>query len=178
MKYFNQFPGIDYDLKGDGNRTIVTDIFRRVKARSKIIDNVSAFDKYDVQEGEKPEDVAYKMYGDSDYFWIITLVNNIVNRYYDWPLDEYVFQQYVKDKYDNAAGIHHFERTQDSGPQTGDGPADYTHLLECNSTDAGAQSVSNREHEQRNQDKISRIRLLEPAFLPVLIEEFERLMNE
>ena len=102
MKYFNQFPGIDYDLKGDGNRTIVTDIFRRVKARSKIVNNVSAFDKYDVQEGEKPEDVAYKMYGDSDYFWVITLVNNIVNRYYDWPLDEYVFQQYVKDKYDNA----------------------------------------------------------------------------
>ena len=40
MKYFNQFPGIDYDLKGDGNRTIVTDIFRRVKARSKIVNNV------------------------------------------------------------------------------------------------------------------------------------------
>ena len=60
------------------------------------------------------------MYGDSDYFWVITLVNNIVNRYYDWPLDEYVFQQYVKDKYANADGIHHFERTQDSGPQTGD----------------------------------------------------------
>jgi len=178
MKYFNQFPGIDYDLKGDGNQTVVTDIFRRVKARSKIVNNVSAFDKYDVQEGEKPEDVAYKMYGDSDYFWVITLVNNIVNRYYDWPLDEYVFQQYVKDKYDNADGIHHFERTQDSGPQTGDGPADYSHLLECNSTDAGAQSVSNIEHERRLQDKKRQIKLLQPNYLNNFIDEFRRLIAQ
>ena len=177
MKYFNQFPGIDYDLKGDGNRTVVTDIFRRVKARSKIIDNVSAFDKYDVQEGEKPEDIAYKMYGDSDYFWIITLVNNIVNRYYDWPLDEYVFQQYVADKYDNADGIHHYERTQDSGRQTGEGPADYSHILVCNSTDAGAQSVSNIEYERRLQDKKRQIKLLNRNYLPAFETEFTNLIR-
>ena len=83
-------------------------------------DNVTLFDKYDVLEGETPEDVAYKIYGDADYFWVITLVNNIVNRYYDQPLDEYVFQQYVADKYSNQDGIHHYEITQSSGKQTGD----------------------------------------------------------
>ena len=51
---------------------------------SKIADNVSLLDKYDVAEGEKLEDIAYKIYGDTDYFWVVTLVNNIVNRYYDW----------------------------------------------------------------------------------------------
>ena len=178
MKYFNQFPGIDYDLKGDGNRTIVTDIFRRVKARSKIVNNVSAFDKYDVQEGEKPEDVAYKMYGDSDYFWVITLVNNIVNRYYDWPLDEYNFQQFVADKYSNPGATHHFERVQDSGPQKGDGPADYSHMLECNETDTGAQSVSNIEHERRLQDKKRQIKLLQPNYLNNFIDEFRRLIAQ
>ena len=177
MKYFNQFPGIDYDLKGDGNRTIVTDIFRRVKARSKIVNNVSAFDKYDVQEGEKPEDVAYKMYGDSDYFWVITLVNNIVNRYYDWPLDEYVFQQYVKDKYPNPDTIHHYERTQSSGRQTGDGPADYTHKVECNSTDLGAEAVTNIQHERRLQDEKRQIRILMPAYLPTFEDEFIKLIR-
>lgn len=177
MKYFNQFPGIDYDLKGDGNRTIVTDIFRRVKARSKIVNNVSAFDKYDVQEGEKPEDVAYKMYGDSDYFWVITLVNNIVNRYYDWPLDEYVFQQYVKDKYANPDSIHHYEITQSSGRQTGDGPADYTHKVECNSTDLGAEAVTNIQHERRLQDEKRQIRILMPAYLPTFEDEFIKLIR-
>ena len=109
-KYFDQFPLIDYNLSGiNGNTNEVTDIFRRVKARSKIQNNVTMFDNYDVAEGEKPEDVAYKVYGESDYFWVITLVNNIVNRYYDWPLDSFSFQEYVKDKYSNPDGIHHLD---------------------------------------------------------------------
>ena len=97
-KFFPQFPKIEYNLSGkNGNTNVVTDIFRRVKIRSKIADNVSLLDKYDVAEGEKPEDIAYKIYGDTDYFWVVTLVNNIVNRFYDWPLPEVVFQQYLKD---------------------------------------------------------------------------------
>ena len=34
------------------NTIQVTDIFRRVKARSKLADNVTLFDKFDVTEGE------------------------------------------------------------------------------------------------------------------------------
>ena len=86
MKFFNAFPRMLYDLSGKGeNYQVVTDIFRRVKIRNKIKDNISLLDKYDVFEGERPEDVAYKAYGSTDYFWVITLLNNIVNRYYDAP---------------------------------------------------------------------------------------------
>ena len=178
-KYFDQFPIIDYNLSGvNGNTTEVTDIFRRVKARNKIADNVTLFDNYDVAEGEKPEDVAYKVYGESDYFWVVTLVNNIVNRYYDWPLDEYTFQQFVADKYSNPDGIHHYEITQSSGIQTGDGPDDYSHKIEVNSDTAGAQSVSNIEYERRLQDKKRKIRLLQPAFLDAFLEEFKLLINQ
>ena len=36
-QYFSQFPLIDYNLSGvNGNTIQVTDIFRRVKARSKL----------------------------------------------------------------------------------------------------------------------------------------------
>ena len=177
-KYFNEFPRIQYNLSGNNGTTVdVTDIFRRVKARSKIQDNVTLFDKYDVIEGEKPEDVAYKAYGDADYFWVVTLVNNIINRYYDWPLDEYNFQQYVADKYANPDAIHHYEITQSSGRQSGDGPADYSHKLEVNSDEPGAQSVSNIEYERRIQDQKRNIKLLQPQFLGLFLQEFERLMS-
>ena len=153
-KFFSPFPKIDYNLSGvNGNTIVVTDIFRRVKARSKIQDNITLFDKYTVLEGEKPEDIAYKAYGSADYFWVVTLINNIVNRYYDWPLDEYVFQQYVADKYANPDAIHHYEITQSSGKQTGNGPDDYSHKIEVNSDTVGAESVSNIEYERRAQDK-------------------------
>ena len=51
-KFFPQFPKIQYNLSGkNGNTNSVTDIFRRVKIRSKIADNVSLLDKYDVAFG-------------------------------------------------------------------------------------------------------------------------------
>jgi len=177
-KFFSTFPKIDYNLSGVNGTTIeVTDIFRRVKIRDKLADNVTLFDKYDVEEGEKPEDVAYKIYGDTDYFWVVTLINNIVNRFYDWPLDEYNFQQYVADKYANPDGIHHYEITQSSGKQTGDGPADYSHKLEVNSDTVGAESVSNIEYERRLQDEKRQIKILLPKYLSVFEREFKKLIR-
>ena len=178
-KFFEQFPLVNYNLSGvNGNTIQVTDIFRRVKARSKIADNVTLFDKYDVAEGEKPEDVAYKMYGEADYFWVVTLVNNIVNRYYDWPLDQFSFQQYIKDKYSNPDAIHHYEITQLSGIQSGEGPADYSHKIEVNSDYPGAQSVSNRQYEEREQDKKRQIKVLSPQYLASFEEEFTKLIRK
>ena len=178
-KFFEQFPLVNYNLSGvNGNTIQVTDIFRKVKVRSKIAKNVALFDIIDIPEGDNPEDIAYKAYGDADYFWVVCLMNNIVNRYYDWPLDEYNFQQFVADKNTNPDGIHHYEITQTSGSQTGDGPDDYSHKLEVNSDTAGAQSVSNIEYERRLQDKIRKIRLLQPAFLDDFLEEFKLLINQ
>ena len=179
MPYFDQFPIIDYNLTGvKGNTKEVTDIWRRVKVRSKIANNVALFDNFDVPEGDSPETVAYKVYGDAEYFWVVCLMNNVVNRYYDWPLDEHSFQEFLKDKYDNPAGIHHYEAVQSSGRQEGNGPADFSHLIEVNSDYPGAQSVSNAQFERRLQDKKRQIKLLQPNYLNNFIDEFRRLITQ
>ena len=175
--YFSKFPKILYDIKQDGTSKVVTDIFRRIKVREKIKDNISLLDKYDVGEGETPETVAFKVYGDTNYFWIICLMNNVVNRFYDWPLDEFVFQQYVADKYSNPEGIHHYEITQSSGKQTGEGPADYSHKLEVNSDTVGAESVSNIEYERRLQDQKRQIKILPKSYISVFENEFDNLIR-
>ena len=178
MQYFNEFPKIDYNITGvKGNVKEITDIWRRVKVRSKIASNVSLYDLFDVPEGDSPETIAYKVYGDTAYFWIVCLLNNVVNRYHDWPLDEYNFQQFVADKYTNPNAIHHYEKTQSSGKQVGSGPSDYDHKIEVNSDTAGAQSVSNIEHEQRLQDKKRQINLLLPAYLGAFEDEFTKLIR-
>ena len=51
-------------------------------------------------------------------------------------------------------------------------------LIECQSTDVGAQAVSNREYEDRIQDEKRQIKLLDPAYLQIFVEEFEKLMSE
>ena len=179
MQYFNEFPLVQYNLSGVNGKTVeVTDIWRKVKVRSKIANNLSLFDKFDVPEGDSPETVAYKVYGSTDYFWVVCLLNNVVNRYYDWPLDEFNFQQYVADKYANPDAIHHYEITQSSGKQTGEGPSDYSHKIEVNSDYVGAESVSNIEYERRLQDEKRQIKLLSPQYLNSFIDEFRRLIAQ
>ena len=176
--YFNKFPKGNYDLKGDGKFKLVTDIMRRVKVRSKIVDEASLYDKYDVPSGEKPEDTAFKHFGDAELHWVILLTNNVTDRYYDWPLSFQDFEAFVKDKYSNPDGIHHYEVTRSSGKTTGNGPTDYSHKIEVNSDASGAQSVSNREFEQRLQDQKRQIKLLNPSFLGLFIQEFEKLISK
>ena len=173
--YFERFPKGQYIIPGTKNYKLVCDLWRRIKIRDKIKDEASLYSEYFVEDGERPELIAERHFGSPDLHWIILITNDIMDRYYDWPLTFQAFEEFVNDKYDNAVGIHHYERVQTSGPQDS---IDESHLIECNSTDVGAVSVSNRQYEQREQDRISRIKLLNPQFVPMIIEEFERLMNE
>ena len=175
--YFRQFEKGYYDLKGDGKEKLVVDLMTRVKVREKILDEASLYDKYDVPSGERPEDTSFKHFGSSQYHWIILLTNNITDVYYDWPMSEQSFETFIRDKYANPDGIHHYEVTQSSGKTTGSGPDDYSHKIEVNSDATGAQSVSNREYEQRLQDEKRSINLLNPSYLTTFIEEFNNLVR-
>ena len=178
MSYFSKFPLLAYDIKGDKVRKLLPDILRRVKQRSAIKSGQFIFDTYDVVDGEKPEDVAYKWFGDAQLHWVILMTNNVLDRYYDWPMNQVQFQEFLEDKYSNPDGIHHYEITKDSGRTTGQGPSDYSHKVEVTSDTVNASSISNREYEEREQDKKRSIRLLNQKFLPAFIEEFDNLIKE
>jgi hypothetical protein len=178
MSYFNKFPKMIYDMKNDGNYKLLPDILKRVKQRNAIKSGQFIFDNYDVIDGEKPEDIAYKWFGDAQLHWVILMTNNVKNRYYDWPMNSVQFQAMLEDKYDNPDGIHHYEITQDSGRTSGQGPNDYSYKVEVNSDTTNASSISNREYEEREQDKKRSIRLLNQKFLPAFIEEFDNLIKE
>ena len=175
--YFSQFEQGYYDLKGDGKEKLVTDLMTRVKVREKILDEASLYDKYDVPSGERPEDTAFKHFGSSQYHWVILMTNNITDAYYEWPMSEQTFETFVIDKYAEPGAIHHYEVSQSSGRTSGQGPDDYSYLVEVNSDATGAQSVSNREYEQRLQDEKRSINLLNPAYLTTFIEEFNNLVG-
>ena len=175
MSFFSKFPKIPYDIKGDKNEKLVSDILRRVKMRTKLSDVANLFDTYDVPEGDTPEIIALKHFGSSNYHWVILMTNNITDRFYGWPLSFSQFEKFVFDKYTNPDDIHHYEKIQSSGPQTS---SDYSHLIECNSDDTAGESVSNREYEQRLNDKKRQIKLMNPGFLATFVEEFQNLIED
>ena len=175
--YFSKFPNILYDIKGDGNVKLVTNLLKRVKVRENIRNNLVLFDKYDVESGETPEIVSYKVYGTVDFYWVILMINDIKDRYYDWPLSYQQFEEYVRGKYANPGAIHHYEIDQSSGSTESNGPGDFSHKIEVNADATGAQSVSNYEYEQRLQDEKRQIKILNSKYLPTFIKEFERLIK-
>lgn len=180
MSYFSRFPMMVYDVKNNGNYKILPDILRRVKQRNAIASGQFIFDTYDVVNGEKPEDIAYKWFGDAQLHWVILMTNNITDRFHQWPMTQPQFDEFLTDKYGagNEDAIHHYEITKSSGKTSSSGPNDYSHLVEVNSDTDNASSISNREYEERQQDKYRSIKLLNQQFLSDFLEEFDKLIKE
>ena len=166
-----------YDIKGNKSYKLLPDILRRVKLRSSLSSSRFVFDKYNVKEGEKPEDVAFKYYGDAQYHWVIMVVNNITDRYYEWPMTQPDFADFLTDKYGAGSedAVHHYELAQTSGATTS---SDESHMLEVNSDTDNATSISNRQFEERQQDKFRQINLLDEKYLDAFTEEFFGLIRK
>jgi len=102
MFYFNSFPKIittDYN----GNGILLTNILKRINIIPGLLSNPLLLYKYDLQEGDTPDIVANKYYGDSYRYWLPLFANNIMNPQWQWPMDSNVFDSYIQNKYAEAA---------------------------------------------------------------------------
>tara|TARA_A100000164_G_C21691277_1_gene669063 strand:+ start:111 stop:638 length:528 start_codon:yes stop_codon:yes gene_type:complete len=171
--YFSQFPTIPYDSKGTGEFKDVKNLLRRVGIRQKVKSNSMLFDTYDIKNGETPESIAFKLYGDAELHWVVMLINDITDRFHDWPMSEAQFLNFINEKYSNPDAIHHYEIEQESGDTSikiniGTSNADYS----------SATAITNYEHEQEQQDVKRKIRLLDPSFIDDFVDEFKLLIKE
>ena len=170
--YFGHFPLIPYDSVGDGKFKLVTNLLKRVAIRQKVKTNVLVFDTYDVRMGETPEEIADKLYNDPELHWVVLLMNDITDRYHQWPLTENQFIAHINDKYDNVDATHHYEISQTSG--------DTTIKIDIgtdNSDHSGATAITNYEYEVARQDEMRKIRLLDPAYIEQFVDEYKTLMK-
>jgi hypothetical protein len=171
--YFENFPIIAYDSVGNGEYKAVTDLLRRVALRSKVRSNTLVFDTYDVKSGETPETLAHKLYKDSELHWVILLINDITDRYHQWPMNNNQFIAYLNDKYSNIDATHHYEISQVSGDTT-----IKINIGTDNTEHSGASIVTNREYEEERQDELRKIRLLNPTYIEPFVSEYQKLMKE
>ena len=117
MSYFREFPNIQYvnrfpNSKSNDETITAKNLFMRAKLREDFASILSFSDYYSIIEGERPEQIAERVYGDPNYDWVILLANNIININDEWPLDNNSFNSYLMEKYgsDEALSqIHHYE---------------------------------------------------------------------
>ena len=171
--YFANFPVIPYDSVGNYDFKLVTNLLRRVAVRSKIKTNTLLFDTYDVNGGETPEMLADKLYDDPQLHWVILLVNDITDRYHQWPMNNNQFIAHINDKYSNVDATHHYEISQVSGDTT-----IKINIGTDNTGHSGATAITNFEYEEAMEDKKRSIRLLDPSYVEIFVTEYEKLMKE
>jgi hypothetical protein len=102
--FFKEFPVVPYPFYLGDNRqyAIARNLLRRVAFSNRINEEV-AFTLYDIKDGERPEHIANRLYGNANYHWIILLANDIVDPYYGWYMSQSVLEQYIQKRYSGIA---------------------------------------------------------------------------
>jgi len=178
MAFFKQFNTLLYDADGNGIRRQAVNIFNSIIVKYDQIDNVTLYFYHMIEDGERPEDVAYRFYGDSDLNWVILLINSIVNPYYDWPLTQQELSSYTASKYENPTGIHHFVDLNTGYRVDEVSHIEYQDLIDSSSPlPANIGIVTNMEYEFEQNTEKRQIKILDRTHLNDFVIQFERLMK-
>ena len=123
--------------------------------------------KHDVKDWERPDTLAHKYYGDSELHWIILFANGNQIQYpwYDWSLTQYDLTKFVTKKYGaaNINAIHHYEDSDN---------------YQVDSTAPIANAITNFVHEEKVNDAKRTIRIMQPQYVDLVVDEFKRLMAQ
>jgi hypothetical protein len=103
--YFSYFPTTFYKNDTLGDVHSVTNITSRLNIVTNIRNNPNFYDEYTVNDGDTPEILAHRFYGDPEKHWVVLMMNDIVDPQFDWPLKENTLISYIDNKYTaNANG--------------------------------------------------------------------------
>ena len=197
-RYFRNIPDFEYvNRTKDGqfisNYTQVKNFFKKGKIREDLFQDLTVFEKYSIRGDDRPDNVAYEIYGDATLDWVVLLSNNIVNIYNEWPLSQQAFETYVLDKYKTLTKldeVHHYESNEvkdSSGviifPKgvrvSAAQSVSYFEPLsdEQVTVNPVSKAVTNYQYEQSVNDKKRRIFLIKPIYLNVVFDDLEEMMQ-
>ena len=126
--YFKRIPNIDYVSRLPnakiGDYMKVKNLFKRGVLRDDIFQDLAVFTKYEINGDDRPDNVAFDFYGDSQLDWLVLVCNNIINIQSEWPMSQKSFDNYLLNKYAQSGdsetdtydriynGVHHYETKQ------------------------------------------------------------------
>jgi hypothetical protein len=194
MAYFTNFPKVSLPSFADNRRSSLdfvnsTNLFKRGKIREEIIGSVAAFERFSINGDDRPDNVAFRVYGDSSLDWVVLISNNILNVRDEWPMNQYDFKRYIDNKYSTTllTQIHHYESKevrnskglllQQSGIWV---DADHSFSWSENGkkyTQTGTTSVSNLQFEEDRNNKKRSINVVRSNYLEVIKEDMRELLT-
>ena len=192
MGFFRELPNLLYpsflpEKKSSFDYILVKNIFRRVKLRDDLEKNFTVFDKYEIPEGARPDNVAEELYESSNLDWVVLTVAGILNVRNEWPLSNYDLYNYANNKYgDSLNSTRFFETTQvkDSSGRlilpkgkvvdsnfTIPKPGEPTAVLNP------VVGISNYDYETRLNDQKRNINILRIEYLSQFLDDMREIMT-
>ena len=195
--YFKQLPNFEYVSRLPDSKISdfieVKNLFKRGLLREDIFQNLAFFTKYKIRNNDRPDNVAFDFYEDSNLDWLVLVCNNIINIQTEWPMDQNDLDAYLLDKYGDYeslySGIHHYETTEVRDnqniiivPEGLQVESDYQitfydNDLETQVTKTPVKSVTNYEYETLIEDDKRNIFLLKPDYINVVKDDMEEIMT-
>ena len=198
--YFRRLPNLDYPSllkERESNTDFVQtkNLFRRAKIREDLFANFMQFDKYRIIGDERSDNVADKVYGNSNLDWVVLMSNNIVDINNEWPLTQSQLNQFLNEKYtpQQLVSIHHYETLElrDNKNQLilpaglvvdEDFNMEYLSGGQVKSTNSlvdgrPVKAVTFFDYENDLNEQKRNINVLKPELLGVFIKDFERIMK-
>ena len=115
MAFFKQFPKVEYDFNRQGVIMNMVDIYRSVRPLQNFVDDTTAYIYYEVRNGERPDIVSNKLYGNQNFYWTFFVVNEALHDgLQTWPLSQEDLFTYIEREYEGYAITTNPTITRDS----------------------------------------------------------------
>ena len=199
MNYFKKVPDFAYVSRLPnakiGDYIIVKNLFKRGAIEPDILENLAFHTKYEIKGDDRPDNVAFEVYGESGMDWLILLCNNIINIQTEWPMLQNDFDEFLLDKYgtyEKMNETHHYETQEVKNsnkvvivPKGLQCESDYTvKYFDFNtqrevtvlSADCTTE-VTNYTYEERIEDAKRNIYVLKKRYLSIIRDDMELAMT-
>ena len=110
-----RLPDLFYNFSSrplDSDYLLVKNIWRRAQILVEYKTQITLFTEENVKDGERPEDVATRLYRNPFYNWTILVINDITDVYSQWPKSVQQLQDFINQKYDNPMATKHHVTTE------------------------------------------------------------------
>ena len=118
--YFEHYPTIQFDLKNDGNLIEAKDIFRNIRVSPDVDSAITGYEYYYIQDQDRPDVTASKLYGDATLYWLFWMVNDNLAVHSDWPKSQSILERYIKRKYSGKALVSNLQTDITQNPSVDD----------------------------------------------------------
>lgn len=102
--YFQDFPVVDYRFGDEESFTKFQHIGTAVDVLDQVKQYKVYYETYEIQNGERPEILSYKLYEDVNFYWTFYLLNDHL-RQSGWPLRDAAVWEYVQIYYPNSVVV-------------------------------------------------------------------------